>query len=76
MAGEQATDGNVLIDIGPMDTFAAANQAPVGTLAIGGVTQAGKPFDRHGKFPAVIQRDTQDRGGDRDINGEWFSPQN
>ena len=70
MAGEQAADGDVFVDCGPVNAFTATDQAPVGAVGVGGVAQAGKPFDRHGQFAAVIEDDAQDRGGDGDVNGK------
>jgi hypothetical protein len=68
---QQPFDGNVLVDIGPVDTVTTADEAPVLALGWGGVAQAGKPFQWRRKLAAIGQGYVQQMfvGGNGDCRG-------
>jgi len=52
-AGQKALDADVLIQIRPMNSFTASDEAPIRTLRGCPVRQAREPGDGHGDGPAV-----------------------
>ena len=53
-AGQKAYDTDVLVQIGPMDPFAASNEPPVAVFARAAVCQSWKPGDGHTDGSTVI----------------------
>jgi hypothetical protein len=65
---EQACNRNVLVDIGPMDSMSAPDQAPVPTLLVGRLAEAWKPLEWGGKLPAVGKAHDKPFVGDSNVD--------
>jgi hypothetical protein len=50
---QQRCNGNILVNIFPVNPYPACNQSPIGALLGRGVSQPGKPFQRHRHFTAI-----------------------
>lgn len=66
--GEEGFDGDVFVEVGPVDADAAADEAEVGALGGGGGMEARKPGEGDGEFAAVGEGDAEGvvRAGDGD----------
>jgi len=51
--GEEAFDGDVLVDVGPVDADAAADEAPIGFLGWGSGSETREPGEGSGDSAAV-----------------------
>src|SRR5687768_3418194 len=54
-AGENALDADVLVQVGPVDAGAPADQPPVGALGRGPVSEARVPRQRRRDRPTITQ---------------------
>ena len=54
MPQEQSLDADVLVEIGPMDSLATADDVPVGPLPTVAVKESWIPAERHGDRPAIL----------------------
>jgi hypothetical protein len=58
-ARQQAFHADILVQVRPMDSYAATNETPIGPLRWRPVRQARKPSQRHGNGPAIGKIDDQ-----------------
>lgn len=56
---EQAVDRDILVDVLPVQTDPAADQAPVTSLLRGGIAKPRKPLERDGHLPSVSKPDVK-----------------
>src|SRR2546427_1318861 len=52
---EPAGDGDVLVDVGPMDSGPWPDESPVAPLFGGRIAEAWKPLEGHGQGASVLQ---------------------
>ena len=57
--GEESFDADVLIEIGPVNALAVADESPTRALSIGAVRKPWVPCERYTDGPAVDQVDNQ-----------------
>jgi len=57
--GEEILDADVLIELGPMNPVAAADEPPVRALGDGAVRESGIPGQGNGECPTIHQVDDQ-----------------
>jgi hypothetical protein len=69
---EQALDGDILVDVGPVDPNTATDEAPIAALGFGGLLQSLKPGEGRAEFATIGENDVQGVGADADIDCGWF----
>lgn len=76
---QQLLDGDVIIDLGPMNPDPAADEPPRCPLGISRIQQSRKPRQRDGNFAPIDERDLQCVGSEGDVGGsiwQWGTVQN
>jgi hypothetical protein len=74
MITHQGTDGDILINVGPMHADSFSDQSPFLALLLGSVAQSGKPFDGCRNLAAIGKNEVQRRIVDAHVDGMWIKP--
>jgi hypothetical protein len=68
---QQTANGEVFVELGPVDPDTATHETPIAKCGGAGVTEFGEPIEGHRDGPAVFEMDDEIAFYDLDAEGSW-----